>query len=177
MPRRSRCADGDDFLGLASFSRSRKKSFGFGTAIRAGLPRFDRVAHVRRFPRGSCSIFLQRQWFVTESWWLKLDRAEKHLQELEVEICRYGERRPYLTERLVQPKGQRHLWKYAIRFTEQPDQNIALIVGDAAHNMRCALDHLAVAMSDKRHRALASFPIESKPIWDADGQGRLPRQR
>lgn len=108
---------------------------------------------------------------MTESWWLKLDRAQKHFDELQAEIGRYAMRRPYRAERVRQPHGQRHIWRYVIRFTEQPDPNLALVIGDIVHNLRSALDHLAVAMSDKAHRSRASFPIESRDLWEKDPKG------
>lgn len=106
-----------------------------------------------------------------ESWRLKLNRAEHHLQELEAEICRYANLRPYRPVRRRQPKGKRHMWTYTVQFTREPDPKIALIVGDAAHNIRTALDHLAVAMSAKSERGSASFPVEDRPIWETGPDG------
>lgn len=109
---------------------------------------------------------------MTETWWLKLDRAQEHLDELQDEIGRYARLEPYHAEEGRQPKGKRHLATYVLRFSKPPMPRISLLAGDCAHNMRSALDHLAVAMSDKDERSSAKFPIEEKPIWQrgADGE-------
>lgn len=109
---------------------------------------------------------------MTETWWLKLDRAQEHLDELQDEIARYARLEPYRAEERRQPKGKRHLAAYVLRVTQAVPDRIALVAGDCAHNMRSALDHLAVAMSDKDARTSANFPIEEQLIWQrgADGE-------
>ena len=109
----------------------------------------------------------------TKSWRLKLDRAEKHLDELEAEVCRYSSLDPHTAVKRRQPKGQKHLWTYVVQFTLEPHDQIGLAAGDAAHNMRTALDHLAVAMSIKAERNSAYFPIEDRRIWEVGPDGNF----
>jgi hypothetical protein len=92
---------------------------------------------------------------VSESWYLKLDRAENHLKDLDAEIARYIDSKPYDVVRI--PKCRKHTdcWRYVLRI-KPVHPSCALILGDAVHNMRSALDHLAVALSG---HAEASFPI------------------
>lgn len=103
-----------------------------------------------------------------QSWWLKIGRAEKHLQELEAEVDRYTRTHPFEAVRVVEgPPCCQHLdcWRYRLRVTHQPDPNLAIIAGDVLHNARSALDHLAVALSPPSRRRNASFPIEVEDIW------------
>jgi hypothetical protein len=95
-----------------------------------------------------------------ESWHLKLDRAEHHLKDLDAEIARYVDSKPYDVVRV--PKCRKHAdcWRYVLRI-RPIDPVCALILGDAVHNMRSALDHLAVALSGHGD---ASFPIVADDI-------------
>jgi hypothetical protein len=95
-----------------------------------------------------------------DSWWLKLDRAEHHLKDLDAEITRYLDGNPYEVVRI--PKCHQHTdcWRYKLR-TRPIDPGCALVLGDAVHNMRSALDHLAVALSQNDE---ASFPIVTDDI-------------
>jgi hypothetical protein len=105
-----------------------------------------------------------------DSWWFKLARAEQHLDDLDIEIARYANTYPYEVVRRPQPKGNKHVWTYALRFTALPHAKIPLLIGDAAHNMRTALDHLAVALSPG-NEYLAGLPIEDRPIWATNPDG------
>jgi hypothetical protein len=107
----------------------------------------------------------------TASWWLKIERANKHLSELEDAVRRYSDSVPYEAVGGVHDEHDRHDIAYSLRITRKSDVEIAAIVGDTAHNARSALDHTAVALaSRKRHRA-AAFPIEvTEDIWLKDGR-------
>jgi len=91
---------------------------------------------------------------------LKLERANKHIQGLNLTVTAYLNnhvRNTYI-ERNKETGGE-HL-----RFdppNEPIPNDIVLILGDALHNMRCALDHLVVEIIgirniDRRH---TNFPI------------------
>lgn len=109
---------------------------------------------------------------MVRSWQLKVDRAEKHLQELEAEIRCYARRQAYEAVRARQTKKDPHDWTYVLRITEQPDPRLAVICGDIVHNLRSAYDHLAVAIAPRRRRWQAGFPIELDDIWEKDEAGR-----
>ena len=61
---------------------------------------------------------------MTESWWLKVKRAEHHMEDIDKMMRSYEASDPYKAERVRQPKGQRHIWRYVLRVTEQPDADL-----------------------------------------------------
>jgi len=72
---------------------------------------------------------------------LKADRAKRHIVELNNGIIDYIKSKPY---RVVVEQGTNspnHLWTLRVR-NEVP-HNFAVIIGDAIHNLRSALDLLA----------------------------------
>lgn len=75
---------------------------------------------------------------------LKLDRAKGHISDLNAEILAFLKRKPYCAVVETYHKPGR----YALRFREQEalPVNIPLIIGDAVHNLRTTLDHLACAL-------------------------------
>jgi hypothetical protein len=124
------------------------------------------------------------------SWQLKIDRAEKHLNELKIEINRYSgtfqanafqndafqvavrsDPRPFETVGPVHPKRDPKRWIYRLRITKQPDPMLSIISGDIIHNIRSAMDHLAVAMALAKRRYQASFPIFRQNLWEKDASG------
>ena len=107
----------------------------------------------------------------TDSWWLKTDRAKKHLEEIESYARRYAKSGPYEIVGPGQPKKQRGHWIYRLRMTEKPDPMLAVIAGDFLYDLRSALDHIAVALVPKSRRYKASFPIEDQSIWEKDTAG------
>ena len=108
---------------------------------------------------------------MTDSWWLKVKRAQKHMVDIHAEARRYAERHPYEFVRIRRPDRHNDV-RYRTRITEQPDPRIALILGDFVHNLRSALDHVIVASVPRKERNSASFPIFFHDILakDADGQ-------
>ena len=108
---------------------------------------------------------------MTESWWLKVKRAEHHMEDIDKMMRSYEASHPYKAERVRQPKGQRHIWRYVLRVTEQPDAHLSILVGDFVHNPRSALDHIAVALAPPGRWGQAGFPIYTKDIWETDAGG------
>ena len=109
---------------------------------------------------------------MTDSWWLKFRRAQKHMVDVRTEARRYAESRPYEFTRIRQPDSQLSI-RFRLRITEQPDPVLALILGDFVHNLRSALDHVIVASVPKRHRSNATrFPIAYVDLFakNADGE-------
>jgi hypothetical protein len=103
---------------------------------------------------------------MTESWRLKLNRAERHLAEFDGEVGRYIDRDPYKAIRSVATKAERSSWLYRIQFDE-PDPNLAVIAGDVIHNTRSALDHMAVALVPRKRRSSTSYPVIERLDKDA----------
>ncbi len=70
---------------------------------------------------------------------LKIDRAHTHIKDLEGQFKSFVERKPHRfgikhDEKTGQPVIE-------IRFVEDVPAELAVVIGDAVHNMRCALDH------------------------------------
>jgi hypothetical protein len=71
----------------------------------------------------------------------KVERAKKHLSDLEVARDRFIETKPYVILPERNPQTGDHIFK--ITDITVPPAEIGLIAGDAIHNLRSALDHLA----------------------------------
>src|SRR5438128_10201797 len=93
-----------------------------------------------------------------DSWWLKLIRAQQHLEELERQIRAYANHNPHWTERRNQTKRDRNIWCYVLRMPKEASPEIGLVLGDVVHNLRAALDHLAVAIVPTDAKSSAGFP-------------------
>jgi len=106
---------------------------------------------------------------MTDSWQLKLDRAQKHLDEFEGLIGP-------LLQRCVNPvsKGwetydQQPAFVYRVRFSNpDPDERLSVIAGDIMHNVRSALDHSVVALAPHGREFNAAFPIFTCDIQARD---------
>jgi hypothetical protein len=96
--------------------------------------------------------------------YLKLDRAQEHIQSLREEVAtfRNGDPPPFgfRTEQQAQPDKSVEYVLYAV-VREQPPRRFAVIIGDTIHNIRSALDHLAYELSSSEARKSRStgFPI------------------
>ncbi len=108
---------------------------------------------------------------MTDDWWLKFRRAEKHMVDIQEEARRYASSNPYSNTRIRLPDSQNEI-RYRFRITEQPDPVIAVMLGDFIHNLRSALDYIIVACVPKQRRKQASFPILYEDIFakGKDGQ-------
>jgi len=105
------------------------------------------------------------------SWDLKVERAEKHLEEVKDQITAYALKHPYRPVRARQPKGKRNIWLYRLEMTEEPDPMIPIIVGECLYGIRSALDHLAVAMAPRSRKGSAAFPVEATDPWKRNDKG------
>jgi hypothetical protein len=120
---------------------------------------------------------------VRPSWWLKIDRAKQHFREFELEAKRYSDRRSYRAERVGYRKNNRQHWRYVLRITEQPPRTLSPILGDAFHNLRSALDHIAAALVPSERRSHSQFPILTVDLWALNEVGEFvvtddqPRER
>jgi hypothetical protein len=75
---------------------------------------------------------------------LKILRANAHIRDLDASIKRFLGTDPFDFFWIVDDPGlDKHLIAKAIA---QPSDEIALLIGDAAHNLRTALDHLACCL-------------------------------
>jgi hypothetical protein len=72
---------------------------------------------------------------------LKIERAKRHISDLDVRIRAFCDSEPY-TLGINQKLQIRHVALYVSDINPIPD-DVPLIIGDAVHNLRSALDHLA----------------------------------
>jgi len=105
-------------------------------------------------------------------WWLKIQRAEKHMVDINQEAMRYAESHPYACERIRLLDSEDTIWG-RFRITKQPDPMIAIMLGDFIHNLRSALDWVFVACSPRKHRYKASFPILFKDVFAKNADGNF----
>lgn len=89
---------------------------------------------------------------------LKLDRAERHIAEVEDEVRAYVESDP-ISLRTVDTHT------VALDFADVP-AHLPIVVADVVHNLRSALDHLAAALVPKKHRRDTMFPIFFAGVWE-----------
>jgi hypothetical protein len=105
-------------------------------------------------------------------WWLKIQRAEKHMVDINQEAMRYAESHPYTLQRIRFLDSDDTIWG-RFRITKQPDPMIAIMLGDFIHDLRSALDWVVVACSPRKHRYKAGFPILSKDIFAKNTDGNF----
>jgi hypothetical protein len=106
---------------------------------------------------------------------LKVERAYKHICDLDREKARFLAENPYS----VTPEyhAEHDATAYRLhKFTDTPDP-IPLIAGDAAHNLRSALDHLACALARRAGNDPGTstyFPITETPEdYESDGRRKI----
>lgn len=92
---------------------------------------------------------------------LKLERAKRHIKDLEASIERFFETDPY--EIRVQDHAETGKREHTVvRAVDVPDE-LSVIAGDAIHNLRSALDHLiwqlVLANDGKPDELRTEFPV------------------
>ncbi|MFC1981784.1 hypothetical protein ACFLVN_06060, partial [Chloroflexota bacterium] len=66
---------------------------------------------------------------MTDDWWLKVRRAEKHMVDINHEAMRYANSEPYSFTRIRLPDSKKEI-RGRFHITEQPDPMIAVMLGD-----------------------------------------------
>lgn len=106
---------------------------------------------------------------MTDSWWLKLDRAEQHFAEFQSLIAPWIERCVNPVSKGWETEGQQSVLVYRVRFANSdPDERLAVIAGDIMFNVRSALDHIAVAAAPPNRKYQAAFPIMTCNPFEQD---------
>lgn len=72
---------------------------------------------------------------------LKIERAKKHISDLRRDVLTFFDVNPYKIGTKLKPEISHYL--LYIESIEPIPDNFSLLVGDAVHNLRTALDHLA----------------------------------
>jgi hypothetical protein len=109
---------------------------------------------------------------MTDSWWLKFKRAQRHMVELRRMARLYAKANPYEIVRVSQPKRKDNRWRYRLAL-RPPDPMLVAVLGDFVHNLRSALDHVVVACSPPADRNNASFPVTHRDLWAKDANGEF----
>jgi len=92
---------------------------------------------------------------------LKVEQAKKHIDRLEREIIDFWSTNPYAIEVVGDPKNATGAYRIKGEPAPLPD-GLTLTAGDAAHNLRSALDHFACA-SVATVTTNAAFPVWRAP--------------
>lgn len=90
----------------------------------------------------------------------KVERAKKHLSDFEAARDRFFNPQPYVIEREHDSQTGDDVFK--VNNIRTPPVDLALIAGDAIHNLRSALDHLAyqlVLVAGKKTSPRTGYPI------------------
>jgi len=113
-----------------------------------------------------------------ESFEAKLLRASEHLKALEDEIEAWFKSSPYRIARHVNVERTRYSLVVSL-VSNPPLERWSLIVGDCAHNLRSALDHLVYAIATKQSPTgrLRSERTIAFPISDSVGDFNRARWR
>jgi hypothetical protein len=115
---------------------------------------------------------------------LKLRRVDEHMNALDESIKAFLEPKPYGARRILERDGAEHVFVWD-GYIEPPD-DFGLIAGDAIHNLRSSLDHLALALAiagastkgvsmTQKKVARIQFPVVASPSEFAEQlrRGRL----
>jgi len=120
-------------------------------------------------------------------WWVKLRRAQVHIDEVQQRVAVLQDAEPWsILRELADSDG----WAYLFRVHQPIPADLSAAVGDAVANMRAALDYVAyelarhhVGTMDDVEEAATWFPIfEDKAAFDrfftsaAGGEGRAAQQ-
>jgi hypothetical protein len=100
-----------------------------------------------------------------DSWSLKRDRAVEHLEALEAVISSLIKGDPKPIRLVSQPNAEETREEFRVHIVSPIPPRVDLIFGDCVHNLRSALDHLAVALgvlngADPNDDTI-SFPIRT----------------
>jgi hypothetical protein len=120
---------------------------------------------------------IRNEW--TSTYRAKLARADEHLSALYRETDGWGDSDPFRIVRQSNADGSVH--HFSLRFKAQPDVwRWALLLGDALHNMRCALDHIVYALAIRQtgqdpppDDSRLMFPICSEPEYWKSARSRI----
>jgi hypothetical protein len=105
----------------------------------------------------------------------KVERAKNHILDLEIARDEFIETEPYVIESERDPQTGNYLFRVTKLQLAPPD--LGLIAGDAAHNLRSALDHLAyqlVLVNKEIPNRFTGFPIfDDAARYVAGSQGKI----
>lgn len=107
---------------------------------------------------------------------VKIDRGRKHIADASGFIDSYLSRNPFSVSTRRDPQTRRLI--YFVNNVDQPDPQLAEIVGDALHNLRSSLDHIAYRLVENGSGQPPSrriyFPIfDDRTNYESDGHRQV----
>lgn len=90
----------------------------------------------------------------------KIERAKEHLLQLDDELHTYLDGDPMALVRQIQPDGETSV--IAVQVVTQPPVSLSVLVGEIAHQLRSAVDHIAyglVLAAGNSPTRRTSFPV------------------
>lgn len=95
---------------------------------------------------------------------VKLDRAKKHLGDLEAELDRFVSEKPHPLHVVTHNRQSAKVWD--MEWTRKIPSRWSAIAGDCAHNLRCVLDHIVWDLSGGAGNAPddSEFPVFRDPL-------------
>src|SRR5579871_3852534 len=105
---------------------------------------------------------------------LKTQRAKDHIRDLDTAIQAFRDSDPYgfRVEDDLQTGDQVH----RIQIRSETPEHFALLIGDAVHNLRTALDHLAWQLVLANGQVPTSGPGGTQfPIYDPNPKAKSPQ--
>ncbi|HWC35322.1 MAG TPA: hypothetical protein VG650_10890 [Mycobacteriales bacterium] len=109
------------------------------------------------------------------SWALKLERAEKHLKDIEDMLAVIGAPGPYTGSVRVEEQPGDFPVAHILDIAGPEDPMLPVVIGDCLFNMRSALDHVAVASVPADRRFEAQYPIFERDPFQTTGSGKRKR--
>jgi hypothetical protein len=94
----------------------------------------------------------------------KIERAKEHIRDLNAEWQAFRATDSYGIRVDLDPQTGERVYRFEIR--QQISIDIATIIGDAVHNLRSALDHLACQLVEANGRTATNrtaYPIRDTP--------------
>jgi hypothetical protein len=102
---------------------------------------------------------------------IKIQRAKKHIYELDSEIQGFLKRNPYLIFSEIDPDNGNKVWHVRVR--KDPPPRWSAIAGDAIHNLRSSLDLLVGQLVLANGGTIADKT--AFPIWDSESKYKSSR--
>jgi hypothetical protein len=100
---------------------------------------------------------------VTESWWLKLGRADDHLKNIDKKLTAMSNPSPRRVR--VEKHVRNGEWIYSIHHDLAVPEILPVIIGEFLFDVRSALDHIMAACVTPGAEDKSQFPIFTQDIW------------
>lgn len=111
----------------------------------------SKAARLKAARRAAAAAQQKAQEYASADFSRKLDRALTHIDALDESIREWLDSDAYVLVEATEPETGYQV--VVPKITEEPRDEWPLIIGDAIHNMRSALDHLVYALAIKGYQA------------------------